>query len=265
MTTSIFTLITQTMAMKMKWFKHYSDATNSLKLSSLLNTLGAEGYGFYWLFLELVSSKFDGSFEKVLIHPDEVLQKFRLNNRRKMVGFVKVLNELSLIDVQTEGKLFQIDTRILVKLKQKNFKCEHFEGTFEAQKVPLELEENKNKKRVKRKKALTLPLSQNSELKNLVKESLSFIDSDELELLSSGSVKAMRYILERYELEDIERYFYQVTDYNNNNPKKAKKDIPSTMRNWMEKARGENKIVFKEDYQNVAITNIFTEALESND
>lgn len=142
----------------MRWFKHYNDATNSLKLSSLLNILGAEGYGFYWLFLELISSKFDGSSAKVLIHPDEVLQKFRLNNRRKMVGFVKVLNELSLIDVQTEGKLFKINPSILVKLKQKNFKCEHFEGTFEAKKVPLDIEENKNKKRVKKEKPPTSTL-----------------------------------------------------------------------------------------------------------
>lgn len=128
----------------MKWFKHYSDATNSTKLSQLFDELGAEGYGYYWLFLELISSKFDGSLGEIRVHFGEVLGKFRLNNRRKLLSFIKTLNNLDLIRVEFDGKFLQIQNDILVKLKQKNFKI----GNQEVpEKVPLELEENKDKEK----------------------------------------------------------------------------------------------------------------------
>jgi hypothetical protein len=248
----------------MLWFKHYSDATSSVKLSCLLSEHGAEGYGFYWLFLELVSSKFDGSFGQIIIHSDEVLKKFRLNNCRKMVSFIKVLNDLSLIDVQTEGKLFKINPRILVKLKQKNFKLGHPEGKTEAPRVPLDLEENKNKKREKKGKALA-PAFVNLEFQNYVAEHLTFLDQDELNYFKTGSKKALDYILQRFELNDIQRYFNQLVEYNLNNPKKAKKDFPMTLRNWMDKGKQEGKLNYKEDYINNGFKNVFIEAIERND
>lgn len=41
----------------MKWFKHYSDAGDNLKLKIIRREFGLEGYGFYWLCLELVASQ----------------------------------------------------------------------------------------------------------------------------------------------------------------------------------------------------------------
>lgn len=41
----------------MKWFKHISSARNDEKISSLIDMAGIEGYGFYFLLVEIISSK----------------------------------------------------------------------------------------------------------------------------------------------------------------------------------------------------------------
>jgi len=62
----------------MKWFKHDSDANRDAKLEKVLMKYGAEGYGLYWLCLELIAAPIDKaniSFE--LEHDAEILA-FRL-------------------------------------------------------------------------------------------------------------------------------------------------------------------------------------------
>ena len=46
----------------MKWFKHYSDAYSNLKLQNVLIEQGLEGYGLYWLILEIVAQQSDKTF-----------------------------------------------------------------------------------------------------------------------------------------------------------------------------------------------------------
>jgi len=45
--------------LKMKWFKHDSDASNDAKLKKLRLKYGAQGYGIYWYCLELISRNVD--------------------------------------------------------------------------------------------------------------------------------------------------------------------------------------------------------------
>ena len=134
----------------MRWFKHYSNATDSTKLSFLISEKGIEGYGFYWLLLELLCAKFDGTQRVIALSFDEVLAKFRLNNRRKLVGLLEVLDKLELIPNKTIGKLIEIDAYILLKLKQKDFKTKLLESDSRAEKSPLDLRRDK---RIKTKEA----------------------------------------------------------------------------------------------------------------
>lgn len=39
----------------MKWFKHESDAHTNLKLQRVLDQVGVEAYGYYWICVELVA------------------------------------------------------------------------------------------------------------------------------------------------------------------------------------------------------------------
>ncbi len=41
----------------MKWFKHQSDAYSDFKLQEIIDEFGAEGYGLYWILLELVAQQ----------------------------------------------------------------------------------------------------------------------------------------------------------------------------------------------------------------
>lgn len=41
----------------MKWFKHYSDSHQNLKLESVINEFGMSGYGFWWVCDELVANQ----------------------------------------------------------------------------------------------------------------------------------------------------------------------------------------------------------------
>jgi hypothetical protein len=45
----------------MKWFKHISSARNDERLSSLVDKTGLEGYGFYFIMLEIVAEIMDSS------------------------------------------------------------------------------------------------------------------------------------------------------------------------------------------------------------
>lgn len=39
----------------MKWFKHESDAHTNLKLQRVLDQVGVEAYGYYWICVELIA------------------------------------------------------------------------------------------------------------------------------------------------------------------------------------------------------------------
>lgn len=123
----------------MRWFKHYANATDSTKLNYLLAEKGVEGYGFYWLLLELLCAKFDGTQRVIDLSLDEVLAKFRLNNRRKLLSLLEVLNKLEIIPNKINGKFLQIDAAILLKLKQKDFNTKLLESDSQAEKSPLDL------------------------------------------------------------------------------------------------------------------------------
>ena len=43
----------------MKWFKHYTDASNNDAINRLEQEFGYEGYGVYWKITELCASKYD--------------------------------------------------------------------------------------------------------------------------------------------------------------------------------------------------------------
>lgn len=47
----------------MKWFKHYTDAYTNLKLRIIINEFGMQGYGAYWLLLELIGQQADEKFK----------------------------------------------------------------------------------------------------------------------------------------------------------------------------------------------------------
>lgn len=92
----------------MKWFKHETDAYTNLKLQIIRNEFGFEGYGFFWLVLELVAQQgknFVLSTEKQWF---EALMGITGFKKDKLDKFLSRLADLNLIDKKslTKGILF---------------------------------------------------------------------------------------------------------------------------------------------------------------
>lgn len=62
----------------MKWFKHDSDANRDAKLEKVLMRYGAEGYGLYWLCLELIAAPIDKSNLSFELEHDSEILAYRL-------------------------------------------------------------------------------------------------------------------------------------------------------------------------------------------
>ena len=70
----------------MKWFKHFSDAYINLKHQSLRAKHGLEGYGFYWMILELVAQQGEN---------------FKINAKKDWIGALMTVSGLPVEKVKT--------------------------------------------------------------------------------------------------------------------------------------------------------------------
>lgn len=82
----------------MKWFQHYSDGHNDLKLRQVIKKYGMEGYGLYWLCVELVANqghnlsiKSNEGWEDVL----ELNSRLKVEMIREMTQFFSEMNLIS--------------------------------------------------------------------------------------------------------------------------------------------------------------------------
>lgn len=106
----------------MKWFRHFHNASSSIKIQLLIDELGVEGYGHYFLLLELLTEKFDGKSAKVDLHLDEICSKVRIKFSKKLEKFVQKLADFSLLSYEISGKVYKFDCPILLELQDKDSK-----------------------------------------------------------------------------------------------------------------------------------------------
>lgn len=126
----------------MKWFKHFTNASDSVKLNKLIDELGIEGYGRYWLLLELIASEgYDGS-EKVEIHFRKISAKVQIKFSKKLGTFLQKLSDFSLINYEVSGKVYKIECPILAELQDKDSKYNRKRIVSNDQDTTLEEEED---------------------------------------------------------------------------------------------------------------------------
>lgn len=82
----------------MKWFRHFSNASESSSLSSIIERSGIEGYGRYWLFVELMVRHWDGSSESVSVS---------LKTLSRQLGYYRQTSALDWADIGQTMGLFQ--------------------------------------------------------------------------------------------------------------------------------------------------------------
>ena len=106
----------------MKWFKHFTDASNSTRLNVLIDGFGVEGYGRYWLLMELLAEEFDGSDEAIEVHFRKISAKVQIKFAKKLETFMQKLCDFHLIEWEVEGKIYKIKSLILAELQDKDSK-----------------------------------------------------------------------------------------------------------------------------------------------
>jgi hypothetical protein len=235
------------MGVKSNYFRHSFTAHSDIKIRRLIKKVGAKGYAIYFVLLEVYCSKTRD--DDAMNIEQEIDLKFvasLLGLRSDSVhSCLIVMGELGLID---QLSLKYDDTMVKLSIS----KSLKYYGSYK--KVADEKIPNKRKEKERKEKEMKVeskhrpPESDNSDFQKYVAEHLTFLDQDELNCFKTGSKKALDYLLQRFELNDIQRYFNQVVEYNLNNPKKARKDFPMTLRNWMDKGKQENKLSYKESY-----------------
>jgi hypothetical protein len=106
----------------MKWFKHYSNASTSAKLNILMEKHGIEGYGKYWLLVELLADKWSGDEPRFEIHYSTIKQRLRTYHDKITRRFLKDLNESRLMSIECKDNLCTIYFPKLLEIKDNHTK-----------------------------------------------------------------------------------------------------------------------------------------------
>lgn len=105
----------------MQYFKHYHNASTSIKIQKIIKEHGVLGYGQWFLLLELLCEKFDGESDMIRLTTAEVIQKLRTKPaavRQVLARFAGLADILADID----GFEIIIQCPLLLDLQDKDFK-----------------------------------------------------------------------------------------------------------------------------------------------
>jgi len=107
----------------MRWFKHYSNAMDSNKLTELLALTGVAGMGRYWLLMELMAKKYDGQKDQEFVFRTKDLQQelstYHFNSLRK---YLQCIHNVGVMSIICDVNVTRISTPILLELQAKDFK-----------------------------------------------------------------------------------------------------------------------------------------------
>lgn len=150
--------------MGMPWLKHYNNASTSMALQGIIEKGGAEAYGHYWLLLELLCTKYDGTSHEIDLFEKEIVKQLGINCRRIGKQLDILCNSYS-IQFERIGKLYSFKAPILSELKDKDFRrTRHRPGT-DAAKIKINI---KDKDKINNK-STTTSVEEIETLESLVK------------------------------------------------------------------------------------------------
>lgn len=128
----------------MKWFKHYSNASDSNALTTILAEFGFEGYGRYWILLENLARKFNGEDTEFVFSLKDLRDILGFYHTNGLLMYLQCLSNVGVMSFQCEGKVLTISTSILLELQSRDFKKARSARDETAPKI-------KNKNKIKNK------------------------------------------------------------------------------------------------------------------
>jgi len=134
----------------MKWFKHYSDASQDEKLVALEAEFGLEGYARYWKILEIIASQMGADNGKCSVtYPTKLWCRYLTVRTKILDRYLLHSENLSLMFSVTENDLLTISVPKLLEIRDNHSR------NLQAKKPQLASKiKSKSKSKIKNKKNL---------------------------------------------------------------------------------------------------------------
>lgn len=87
----------------MRWYKHMTNSHNDEKLVEILHELGLEGYGFWWLLLEIIGKEMDSTDRCELSYPLKAWARKLHCSPRKTTAFFTIFSEKNLVFLEFDN------------------------------------------------------------------------------------------------------------------------------------------------------------------
>lgn len=195
----------------MKWFKHQSDARNSLKLRKVRRKFGADGYAIYWFCLEAIAYEVDKDNLTFDLKEDAETIAFELSIQEKRVeeimlymieiglfesssGMITCLKLAESIDksmTNSPKMRAWLDTQSVMTSPDKANTCPELE-------LEKELEKKKNIKQVKSNKSDKAPSVDYEAVKNVWNEIM--VNSPKVSKLNPKRKRLVKKLFDENEL-----------------------------------------------------------------
>lgn len=102
----------------MRWFKHLSGSHDDEKMALLQAELGLEGYGFYWLTLEVIARQMNGGSDKTFVeYPLKIWRNTYGFSVIKLRKFVEFCVKIEIFEAKFSQDKLRIDCPNLLKYR----------------------------------------------------------------------------------------------------------------------------------------------------
>lgn len=101
----------------MRWFKHMTNSSSDEKLCLIFDSLGLEGYGFYWRILEVIGQQMDKSSKTFCQYSPKTWAKFAGVSAKKCEKFFRIFEKHRLFLVKFKDDSILVDCPNLLKYK----------------------------------------------------------------------------------------------------------------------------------------------------
>lgn len=101
----------------MKWFKHYTSASDDEFIDELEDLFGWEGYGRWWKMLEIIGKQMEKGSDCSATHSWVKWQSFLKGKRNKLELFLKHCQDKGKIKLEQNGNILKIICPNMLKLR----------------------------------------------------------------------------------------------------------------------------------------------------
>jgi hypothetical protein len=143
----------------LRWFKHLAAAHQDEDMAEIISTLGVEGYGTWWIILEVIAGQMDSTDKCSARYSAKKWGNFCGFSAKKFQKICGKLAEISSISVELSGEFLEIECRNLLKYRdeysRKSGQCQdNIRPKIQKQNIDTETERERESEKNKTTHAL---------------------------------------------------------------------------------------------------------------